>query len=492
VKPKVTMREALADERLLGGAIPGPSWLAWRTLLIAAMGEALTDEERELFTALTGREREPLELVEELWGIVGRRGGKTRAAGTFAAYVGCLCDHRDYLVPGERGVIPILAASQSQAGKAFMHARGVLEHSPVLSHEVEGEPTSDTIRLATNIDIEVKAASFRTIRGITAPAAVCDEVAFWMIENSVNPDTAILEALRPALATTGGPLMVTSSPYAKRGELYGTYRRDFGSAGDRLVLVAKGPSRSFNPTLKQRTVDRAYARDAVAAASEYGGDFRDDIAGFVTREVVEACVAPGVRERGYVSGVEYRAFVDPSGGLNDSMTLAIAHREVDVSVLDAVRERKPPFSPEAVVAEYAAVVKSYGLAEVTGDRYAGEWPREQFRKHGVDYQLAEQPRSDLYRDLLPALNSGQAELLDLDALVTQLCGLERRTARGGRESIDHPPNGHDDVANAAAGALSLVRADLEPGLGIVLPGRLRPAPQPSALADYLSRSLSGV
>lgn len=473
MKVIVPLREALSDERLLGGAIPGESWKPWRTLLIAAMGEELTDEERELFQGLTGREREPLERVEELWGIVGRRGGKTRAAGTLGAYIATCCDFSDVLAPGERGVLPVLAATQSQAGRAFMHIQGVLQHSPALSELIDGEPTADTIRLTAPVDIVVRPANFRTIRSITAIAAICDEVAFWMIEGSVNPDAEILNALRPALATTEGPLVVISSPYAKRGEVYDTHRRHFGPEGDPLVLVAKAPSKVFNSTLKQRVIDRAYERDALAAAAEYGADFRNDIAGFVTREVVEACVTPGLFERGHISANDYFGFVDPSGGLNDAMTLAIAHSEDGRGVLDVVRERKPPFSPEAVVADYCEVLKAYGLTNVTGDRYGGEWPREQFRKHGVEYELAEQPRSDLYRDLLPQLNSGQVDLLDLPALVTQFCSLERRVARGGRESIDHPPKGHDDVANAVAGALSLVRDREGPSVGMFLTSRVR-------------------
>lgn len=453
MKPLISMREALADPALLGEAMSGESWLAWRTLLIAAMGEALTDDERALFAALTGREREPLSLVEELWAIVGRRGGKTRAAGTLAAYVGTLCDHTQYLAPGERGVIPILAATADQAGRAFMHARGVLEHSPALSDMIDGEPTSDTIRLTSGVDVVVKPANFKTIRGITAVAAICDEVAFWMIEGTVNPDAEILEALRPSLGTTGGPMMVISSAYAKRGEVYGTYRRDYGPNGDPAILVAHAPTRRFNPTFPQAKVDRAIARDAAKARAEYLSEFRDDVSGFVTREIVDACVSPGVRERGFITGFDYRAFVDPSGGVNDAMTLAIAHREGETGVLDAVRERKAPFSPEAVVADFCDLLKRYGISRVTGDRYAGEWPREQFRKHGVEYEVADKPRSDLYRDLLPALNSVQVDLLDVDTIATQLCGLERRVARGGRESIDHPPNGHDDLANAVAGVL---------------------------------------
>ncbi|MBT9490726.1 MAG: hypothetical protein IV093_24740 [Rubrivivax sp.] len=105
--------------------------------------------------------------------------------------------------------------------------------------------------------------------------------------------------------------------------------------------------------------------------------------------------------------------------------------------------------------EFAALLKSYGLSEVTGDRYAGEWPREAFRRHGIAYKLAEQPRSQLYQDMLPLLNSQRIALLDSPVLVSQICGLERRVARGGRESIDHPPHGHDDLANAVAGLAGL-------------------------------------
>jgi hypothetical protein len=127
----------------------------------------------------------------------------------------------------------------------------------------------------------------------------------------------------------------------------------------------------------------------------------------------------------------------------------------DAAVLDAVRECRPPFSPEAVTAEFAVLLKTYSVREVVGDRYAGEWPAERFREHGITYKPSERTKSDIYRDTLPLLNSGRIELLDIPRLTSQLCSLERRTARGGRDSIDHPPGGHDDVANAAAGALLL-------------------------------------
>jgi len=117
MKPTVTMRDALSDPELLGNALQGDSFLVWRILLIAAMGEELTDSERVIFKKFTAREREPLQRVSELAIVGGRRGGKSRALATFAAYVGGLCDWRDVLVPGETGVLLVLAQSQHIANR---------------------------------------------------------------------------------------------------------------------------------------------------------------------------------------------------------------------------------------------------------------------------------------------------------------------------------------------------------------------------------------
>ena len=103
-----------------------------------------------------------------------------------------------------------------------------------------------------------------------------------------------------------------------------------------------------------------------------------------------------------------------------------------------------------MVEEFASLIRSYRCSKVYGDRYGGEWPREQFHKRSIFYEPAEKPKSELYRDLLPLINSGAVEILDNERLIAQLVSLERRTARGGKESIDHAPGAHDDVANAVA------------------------------------------
>jgi hypothetical protein len=205
-------------------------------------------------------------------------------------------------------------------------------------------------------------------------------------------------------------------------------------------------------------IDQALEQDPEAASAEWLSQWRSDLADFVQREVVEAAVDPAVRERPYAHGNHYVGFVDPSGGSGDSMTMAIGHhdRAAKVAILDVLREVRPPFSPEAVTDEFCATLKDYKITRVQGDRYAGEWPREQFRKRGIAYVVADKSKSDMYVSFLPLLNSKRVSLLDHPRSISQLCSLERRTTRTtGKNLIDHPVGGHDDLSNVIAGCCVL-------------------------------------
>ena len=161
---------------------------------------------------------------------------------------------------------------------------------------------------------------------------------------------------------------------------FGMRSRRWHGKDDARNLVWQAATRVMNPTISQEFIDEEYERDPVSADAEYGANFRSDIAAFVDLAVLEACTADGLFELPPVSGTAYVAFCDPSGGSSDSMTLAIAHHDDGVAVLDCVREVRAPFQPEAVVADFCMTLAAYGVAKVTGDRYAGEWPREQFSK----------------------------------------------------------------------------------------------------------------
>ena len=216
-------------------------------------------------------------------------------------------------------------------------------------------------------------------------------------------------------------------------------------------------TRTINPSVPESFIAAAYEDDPSAASAEYGGLFRTDVENFVSRDVVEACVVPGRFELPPIAGVRYGAFLDAAGGSGaDAMTLGIGHREGDRAVLDLVRERVPPFSPEEVVAEFSEALLAYRVKTVISDRWGGAWPAERFQAHGITCSTSAKVKSDIYRDFLPQINGGRVELLDHPKMINQLCSLERRTARGGKDSIDHPPgaNHHDDIINCVAGVLT--------------------------------------
>jgi hypothetical protein len=126
-----------------------------------------------------------------------------------------------------------------------------------------------------------------------------------------------------------------------------------------------------------------------------------------------------------------------------------------VLIIDKVEVVHPPFSPEVTTEFISKIIKSYSCHQVTGDRYAGNWVRNSFERNGITYKVSEKAKTQLYQDLIPEINSGRIEFPPHEALKRELMNLERRTSRTGRIQIDHPPNAHDDIANACAGLASL-------------------------------------
>lgn len=450
---RLSILDVMNHPLLFGPTFHGPTWDAWRTFLAALFGLPMTEEQLAQFRAMTGRTTAPVDPMREAWVIVGRRGGKSRIAALVAIYLACFRDHARHLTTGERGTIMLLAADRRQARTLARYVEGMLASVPALEAMVESK-RKESLDLHGGVTIEVHTASYRSVRGYTTIAAIADEVAFWVTDDDAsNPDVEVLDALRPSMATIpDAVLLAISSPYARRGALWSAYESHWAKE-DTGVLVWQGPTRAMNPAVPPSVIERAYAADEAAASAEYGAEFRRDVEAFLPREALAQVVIPHRLELPPMQAMRYMAFADPSGGSQDAFTLAIAHKEGDKAVLDAIREMRPPFSPDQVVEEFAALLRLYRVFTVHGDHYAGVWPQERFKAHGITYTRSAKPKSELYRQLLPVIMGGRCELLDHDRLRAQLLGLERRTARGGRDSIDHAPNAHDDVANAVAGVL---------------------------------------
>jgi hypothetical protein len=448
--------QALDDANLFGRWFSGPSWSTWKSVLKAAFALPMDAEEIKLFRAVAQRDP-PRRRVRELWCIVGRRGGKDSIASAIACYSAAFVDYGRLLRPGEQASILALAVDKAQASIVQKYTQAYFSEIPLLRGLVKRE-TADGLELSTGAALDVLASNFRGVRGRSIACVVLDECAFWRSETTNNPDVETYQALVPSPATIPGAMLIgISTPYRRAGLLYQKHRDYFGQDDDD-VLVVHGASRTFNPLLPEKIVEDALKRDPAAARAEWLGEWRSDISAFLSRELIESAVDRNVVVRLPEPGVDYHAFADPSGGLGDSFTCAVAHRDADGrAVLDALHETVAPFDPAQATREIAGVLKAYGVTRVVGDKYAGAWVSGEFGRNDISYEASERDRSGLYSDFLPLLTSGRARLLDAPRLIGQLANLERKASPMGRDRIDHPAGAgaHDDLSNAAAGALVL-------------------------------------
>src|SRR5262249_49321681 len=155
-------------------------------------------------------------------------------------------------------------------------------------------------------------------------------------------------------------------------------------------------SRATNPTLDEAKIARELERDPDGASAEWLATFRSDLSAAFSPESLEACIIKGRSELPASPIIQYQAFVDPSGGKADSFTLTIGHKGEDRAIIDLIQAWDAPFNPKEVTGEIAQVLKSYGVLNVTGDRFAAEWPIAEFRDRGIAYEQCEVNKSELY------------------------------------------------------------------------------------------------
>src|SRR5262249_9637441 len=239
----------LDDPAVFGPQFKDPAtWAAWRAFLAALFGLPMTPEQAAVYRECTGRTTPPTTAFVEAWLVCGRRAGKSFMLALTAIYIAVFRDWRPYLAAGERATIMIIAADRRQARTIMRYILGLLRSVPMLARTIESE-RAESIDLANKVTIEIHTASFKTTRGYTIVAALCDEIAFWPTDDAAEPDYAVLDALRPGMATIpGAMLLCASSPYARRGALWDAHRRHFGKDGD-PILVWQRPARAPHTTV---------------------------------------------------------------------------------------------------------------------------------------------------------------------------------------------------------------------------------------------------
>jgi hypothetical protein len=436
-----------AFRKVLG--LSDPSWAAWRALVGGAFGAELTPDALNTFSELTGgRDPSTCAACRVLAFGIGRRGGKDFVAVRILIYQALFVPWT--LAPGEVGVLLLIAVTKDQANIAMRYLVGALESVPALNAEV-ANVTADAVVFKNGIEIRIAAADKASVRGVTLLGAILDEFAFLLNDQA----TELLRALGPAMATQpAARLIIISSVYSATSP-FGEMHRRYFALDDPHTLFALATTRQMNPLIPQEFIDSEIARDPVGNSAEYLSVFRTDVASFLDAELVDGCTRSEPRENPRLAAysgarVAYVAGLDVSGGRGDAAAVAVAHVEGERVVVDAARRWPSPHDPAVVAASVAEFLKLYGLAGAVADAYGAELARTIYAKAGVSLAATEHTRSDVYLRLLPLMTAGRVEFPPDPTLRVELLGLERRTARSGKDSVTHRPGAHDDLANAVA------------------------------------------
>lgn len=446
-----TIIQAMDSPQLFGSLFKDMNtWKSWRTVLKALYGLEFEEGEQEFFTEYTGRQTRPDEGFKEMYAIVGARGGKSYISALIACYVALFGEFKKHLAAGEKAWVFLIATDKDQARIIFDYIHGILELFPeMVERELVGQ-----IELKNHINICVKTCDYRSGRGFSTACVILDELAFYRTETSANPAEELLISLLPRLLPNG-LLIGISTPYGKFGLLYEIYKQHYGD-NDSDILVWKAPTMVMNPTYQQSLIDRLLKRDKVKMRAEYMAEFREDIESYLTESEIDAVTEKGMKAHLPVPGTQYFAFCDMSGGRKDAFALSIGHNEDGRAIIDRIELRKPQ-DPAKVCDDFTLVLKHFGLSRLSGDRYAGEWPRSAFNKRGINYEICKTDKNDIFLHFQPIVSMRKVQLLDSEVLKNQLLCLERKTASGGKDRIEYPRGLHDDLANAVAGcAVSLI------------------------------------
>lgn len=447
-----TLLQAFDEDKYFGKFFsPKDSWKNWRIFLKVISGEKLDSDEAELAFQCTGQKTFPESGFDEFYGVVGRRGGKSRIMSFIAAYEAAYGGWHEYLAEGEIAQIFVIANDKKQAGIVFRYIKALL------TAKYPGEILSETggsLLLDNNVEILVQAATFRGIRGFSTACIILDELAFFRDEYSANPADEIVNALLPSLLEHG-KLIGISTPYAKFGYFYDMHEEYYGK-GDEDVLIWKAPTLVMNPSYSKLRMNRAIKKDPIAAKAEFEATFREDLETYLSIEEIKSVTNADISVLPPQPDIRYVAFTDPSGGKSDSFTLGIAHQDEGKIVVDRLEEVVAPYNPKEVTELFCSILKLYKVSSVTGDRFAGNWCSGAFRENGIYYKESKLNKNELYLDFQALVKMYKVLLLDNDKCSMQLQRLERRTRSGGVDVVDHPPGLHDDIANATAGVCTLL------------------------------------
>jgi hypothetical protein len=396
--------------------------------------------------------------VSELVLCLGRRSGKTLLACVIGLYDALVASYDGLLRPGEQRYVVMVATTLEQARIALRTMRELILNSPTLAPLLVGD-TTDELALTNGVVLRAIPCSARSGRGLPISCLILDEAAHMLTTEEGNQAGGrVYASMAPSVAQFGerGRIVVLSTPYAKQGLFWDLYRQaKSGEHPDMLLFEA--PTWEVNPTIPQSWLDRQREKDQDLYKIEYGAQFTEGIASYLSAAAVQACVSKGVLERPPREGASYTLALDPAY-VGDAFGLVGACKVGDEHIsVDVVRSwrgsRTTPVQHAAVLAEVEQLAEAYNGAQVVTDQFGAEPVRQGLNELGVHVRYSPwtaDTKASAFSALKQAINTRSVSLPDHPGLLRELAALEIRQTAGGRPKIGAPQGEHDDLATALA------------------------------------------
>lgn len=455
--------------------------------------------EYEIYEFLTESQYDPKKLkdikINKINLICGRRSGKTLLSAIIAIYCAIANNWKPFLKKTPFATVLIMSHSREFSDEVLEIIRTLIETSPILNALVNKDKknSASTMNLKvpwiigtqiqySRVQIKVAAASSKTTRGVAACAILCDEIAFWNLDDSMKEtDAKIMKAVRPAMKQFRefGMLIKLSSPGIKQGVLYDEYKKSRAGELPSTYAVFKASSWVMTPedVVPSNEFVEEYELDSDSFDQEYRGNFADSLSFFIVPEYIDMAVLKKVTFQPPEAGaIKYTAAIDAAykGDAFTFVVTAYSNGRLKQFMSKGWKGTKQKPVSSYDVAEFIRnVCKQFNIDEVGADQYSFQPLREIFNTYGVtlkEYTFTPAFKKKIYFNLKKLIHSQQADLLDNEVQTRELKELIVEQSGTGQIRIGHPSGGTDDYADALAVSAFLATEEVGTGIFEVVSG----------------------
>lgn len=446
--------------------------------------------EYEIYKFLTEYDYDPLALkdikVNKIDLICGRRSGKTLIAAAIAIYCAISNNWKPFLRKHPFATVLIMSHSREFSDEVLEVIKTLIEASEVLYKLINTRKknTNSTMNLKvpwldgnlitwSRVQIKVAAASSKTTRGVAACAIICDEIAYWNLdENMKETDIKIMKAVRPSMKQFGqyAMLIKLSSPGIKQGVLHGEYKKHMDGDLPPSYAVFKAPTWVMNNIIDESEFLEEWELDEDGFDTEYRSNFADSLSNFIVPEYIDMSIIRGVTfNTPETEGIKYSAAIDAAykgDAFTFSVTGFINGRLKQYVSKGWKGTKKEPVSAYAVAEWIRTICKEFNIDMVAADQYSFQPLREIFDKFGLtleEFTFTADFKKKIWFNLKKLIHAQQADLLDVEIQTRELKELIVEQGTTGNIRIGHPSGGSDDYGTSLAISAYLATKDVSMG-----------------------------